>query len=269
MLPISKFCQICTLSLLALGAIFSRPGWSDEQPVDNLILSESLCQKVVSEAVAKINAGNWQISDRERQIFQQCRLKFAPPPDPQAPLPSATECVSLFKTVLQAGGDFKKLAQSTTIRQDRLFSLERCNEVVKVYYMTAGSMLPTLRVNDRIIIDRIVYRDRTPQRQDIIVFKPTQRLREEKYTAPFVNRIIGIPGDKVKIQNGKVYVNGKPIKEKYISEPPQYNHESVVVPPNSYFVLGDNRNNSYDSHYWGFVPRDLIVGKMIWKFGSK
>jgi signal peptidase I len=268
MLPFPKYLQIFAFSLVAWGALIDRPGWGDEQPVDNPILSESLCQKVFTAAIAKARFSNWQISDRERRIFKQCRDKFAPPPDPNAPLPSAAECVSLFKAVLRVGGDLSKLSE-TDVRQDRLLSMERCGEVVKSYYMPAGSMLPTLQVNDRIIIDKTAYKDRTPQRGDIIVFTPNQRLRQENFKDPFIKRIIGLPGEIVKIKNGNVYINGKVLKENYISEPPEYDYQSPVIPVNSYFVLGDNRNNSYDSHYWGFVTHNLIVGKLIWTLGSK
>jgi signal peptidase I len=267
MLPLRKTLQLFVLSLVILGALIDRPGWGDET-TDSPILSESLCQKVFIDSIAKVNAGNWQISDRDRQIFKECRIKFAPPPNPNTPLPSATECVSFVETVLQVQGDLSKLSE-TTVRQDRLLSLERCGEVVKSYYMPAGSMLQTLQVNDRIIIDKTAYQERSPQRRDIIVFNPTNKLRQEKFNDPFIKRIIGLPGETVKIQNGKVYINGKPLTEKYISESPQYTYEPVVIPANSYFVLGDNRNNSYDSHYWGFVPRDLIIGKMIWKLERK
>jgi signal peptidase I len=267
MLPLRKTLQLFVLSLVILGALIDRPGWGDET-TDSPILSESLCQKVFTDSIAKVNAGNWQISDRDRQIFKECRIKFAPPPNPNTPLPSATECVSFVETVLQVQGDLSKLSE-TTVRQDRLLSLERCGEVVKSYYMPAGSMLQTLQVNDRIIIDKTAYQERSPQRRDIIVFNPTNKLRQEKFNDPFIKRIIGLPGETVKIQNGKVYINGKPLTEKYISESPQYTYEPVVIPANSYFVLGDNRNNSYDSHYWGFVPRDLIIGKMIWKLERK
>jgi signal peptidase I len=268
MLPLHKSLPIFALSLVTLGAIIDRPAWGD-LPADNPILSESLCQKVFQDAIARArSSGNWQISERERQIFKDCRTKFAPPPDPNAPLPSAAECLSLVKVVLQTGGDLNKLSEAG-IQQERFLSMERCGEVVKSYYVAAGSMLPTLQAKDLIMIDKTAYQITKPQRGDIIAFNPTTRLRQEKYEKPFVKRIIGIPGYKVKIQNGKVYINGKPLREKYILEPPRYNHELVIVPANSYFVLGDNRNNSYDSHYWGFVTRDLIVGKMIWKLETK
>jgi signal peptidase I len=268
MLPIHKSVQLFALSVVIFCTTIDRPGWSDEQPSDQPILSESLCQKVFTDAIAKARSGNWQMSDRERQIMKQCRDKFAPPPNPNAPLPSASECVAIVKAVFQGQVDLNKLSE-VNLTQDNFLSLERCGEVVKSYYMPAGSMLPTVKVNDRFLIDLTAYKTLPPQRGDIIIFNPTEQLKRENFKDKFLKRIIGIPGDRVKVQNGKVYINGKPIKETYISEPPLYDYKSVIVPANSYFVLGDNRNNSYDSHYWGFVPRNLIVGKMIWKFGNK
>lgn len=268
MLPIPKYLQVFALSLVTLSAIIDRPAWGDT-PTDSPILSESLCQKVFKETVERVRSDrNWRISERERQIFKDCRTKFAPPPNPNAPLPSAAECLSLVKAVFQVGGDLNKLAE-TDLRQDRLMSMERCSEVIKSYYIPAGSMLPTLKINDRIIIDKTAYQNRAPQRGDIIVFNPTAQLRREKFKEPFIKRIIGLPGETVKVKSGKVYINGKLLAENYLDEQPQYQYRSGVIPKNSYFVLGDNRNNSYDSHYWGSVPRELIIGKLIWKLDSK
>jgi signal peptidase I len=264
MLPLHKSLSIFVLSLVTLSAILDRPAWSDVS-ADNPILSESLCQKVLQESLASARAGNWQLSTQDRRIMKQCRDKFSAT-EPNTPLPTASQCVSFFRKVLQ--GNLDPLTE-TDSSEERSQSLTRCNEIVISYNMPAGSMLPTLKINDRIIFDKTAYKVRLPRRGDIIIFNPTDRLRREKFQDKFLKRIIGIPGDKVKIQNGKVYINGKLLKEKYILEPPRYTHELVTVPANSYFVLGDNRNNSYDSHYWGFVSRDLIVGKLIWKLESK
>jgi signal peptidase I len=78
--------------------------------------------------------------------------------------------------------------------------------------------------------------------------------------------VIGLPGEKIEVKNGTVFVNGQPLAEKYIEEEPQYDYGPVEVPTNQYLVLGDNRNNSYDSHYWGFVPRDNLIGKAAVRF---
>lgn len=135
------------------------------------------------------------------------------------------------------------------------------NFVLESRYIPAGSMLPTLQINDRLIIDKWGYRFQEPQRGEIVVFLPTEKLRQQSFKDAFIKRIIGMPGEKVEVKGGKVYINNKVLEENYIEEPPNYSFGSVTVPPNSYFVLGDNRNNSYDSHYWGFVPRANIIGK--------
>jgi signal peptidase I len=133
--------------------------------------------------------------------------------------------------------------------------------VPEARYIPASSMMPTLQINDRLVVDKLGYRFKLPQRKDIIVFNATARLEQQNFKDAFIKRIIGLPGETVEVKAGKVYINGQPLPEDYISEPPQYEYGPTKIPPNSYFVLGDNRNNSYDSHYWGFVPQDRIIGR--------
>ncbi|HEY9875256.1 MAG TPA: signal peptidase I [Candidatus Obscuribacterales bacterium] len=138
--------------------------------------------------------------------------------------------------------------------------------VAEARYIPSGSMLPTLQINDRLIIDKLSYRFKSPVRGDIVVFAPTEALEKQNFHDAFIKRVIGTPGDKVEVKGGRVYVKDQPLKEKYIEEEPNYNWGPVTVPPDSYLVLGDNRNNSYDSHYWGFVPREKIIGRAIVRF---
>jgi len=138
--------------------------------------------------------------------------------------------------------------------------------VAEARYIPSGSMLPTLEINDRLIIDKLGYHFKDPQRGDIIVFSPTPALQKENFKDAFIKRVIGLPGDKVQVKLGVVYVNDQPIQEQYIQEQPNYDYGPVVVPENQYLVLGDNRNNSYDSHYWGFVPRENIIGQAVIRF---
>ncbi len=135
--------------------------------------------------------------------------------------------------------------------------------VAEARYIPSGSMEPTLQINDQLIIDKISYDFENPQRGDIVVFNPTKTLLKENYHTAFIKRIIGLPGEKVDVKNGRVYINNHPLKENYIAAKPDYQWGPVIVPPDSYVVLGDNRNNSYDSHYWGFVPRRKIIGRAI------
>lgn len=138
--------------------------------------------------------------------------------------------------------------------------------IAEARYIASGSMQPTLQINDRLIINKLAYRFRAPERGDIVIFSPTEALQRENVRDAFIQRIIGLPGDKVEVKSGQVYINDLPLDETYISDRPKYQWGPQIVAPNSYFVLGDNRNNSYDSSYWGFVPRENIIGKATQRY---
>ncbi len=152
--------------------------------------------------------------------------------------------------------------------------------VAEARYIPTGSMLPTLQINDRLIIDKWSYRFQEPQRGDIILFFAPQRAvicstsssipdRGESWPdlpGAFIHRIIGLPGDKVEVKREQVYINNKTFQEKYIAEAPIYQFGPVTVPAKSYLVLGDNRNNSCDSHLWGPVRRENIIGKVTKRY---
>lgn len=138
--------------------------------------------------------------------------------------------------------------------------------VAEARYIPSSSMEPTLQINDRLIIEKISYHLKPPQRGDIVVFNPTDALINQNFKDAFIKRIIGVPGDKVEVNNGTVFVNGAALKESYIAQKPNYRYGPKTVPEGQYLVLGDNRNNSYDSHYWGFVPKDKLIGRAAVRF---
>lgn len=136
--------------------------------------------------------------------------------------------------------------------------------VAEARYIPTGSMEPTLQINDRLMIEKISYRLNPPQQGDIVVFRPTEGLLQvapDQHNAAFIKRVIGVPGDTVQVMNGQVLVNGIAIEEDYIKAAPDYQWGPNIVPEASYLVLGDNRNNSLDSHIWGYVPQDNIIGR--------
>jgi signal peptidase I len=128
--------------------------------------------------------------------------------------------------------------------------------VAQAYYIPTPSMVPTLKINDRIMTSKLTYKFADIKRGDIVVFNPPLK---SKY--PYVKRVIGLPNETISINNSIVYINGKPLKEPYISELPINEFESYKIPANNIFLMGDNRNNSYDSRYWGAISINNIIGK--------
>jgi len=117
-------------------------------------------------------------------------------------------------------------------------------------------MEPNLKEDQHILINKAAYFFHSPQRGDVIIFR-YPRDREQIY----VKRIIAIPGDTIEIKDGIVYINGSPCEEPYVSSDTEGGLPKQTIPPDRYFVMGDNRNGSWDSRYWGTVPRGDIIGK--------
>jgi signal peptidase I len=135
-------------------------------------------------------------------------------------------------------------------------------------YIPSESMLPTLEIGDRLIVEKLSYYSHPPQRGDIIVFVPPPQLQEQGFGTDqaFIKRVIGLPGDTVEIKSGRVFINQQLLTEPYIVEAPNYLMSPMVVPPAELFVMGDNRNNSNDSHVWGFLPNANIIGHACFRF---
>jgi signal peptidase I len=129
------------------------------------------------------------------------------------------------------------------------------------------SMVPTLKVGDRLLANNIIYRIRAPRRGEVVIFKYPEDPKRD-----FVKRMIGLPGEKIMIKDGNIYINGQEVNSERITSRYYYNEGyyanglEIEIPPGSYYVLGDNSINSRDSRYWGFVPAENLVGKAVFTY---
>ena len=150
--------------------------------------------------------------------------------------------------------------------------------VVQAFKIPSGSMLPTLLIGDHLLVNKFIYGIRVPFTGDLLVplNKPKQgdvvvfRFPKDR-SVDYIKRVIGTPGDTVEVRNKKVYINDEPLDDPHahLSSPtilnasssPRDNFGPVLVPEDRIFVMGDNRDNSYDSRFWGFVDQKDILGK--------
>jgi signal peptidase I len=159
--------------------------------------------------------------------------------------------------------------------------------VVQAFKIPTGSMEPNLLVGDHLLVNKLVFAPggaersllptRDVRRGDIVVFKYPEDTERD-----FIKRVIGLPGDTLELKDRKIHINGTPIDEPYAHYLPRPEggfgemtsadvrdaYGPVVVPANAYFVMGDNRDNSQDSRYWGFLPRDLVKGRALFIYWS-
>jgi signal peptidase I len=155
--------------------------------------------------------------------------------------------------------------------------------VIQTFSIPSGSMLPTLQIGDRIIVDKLSYHLHGVHRGDVVVFR-RPALEEQNY-ADLVKRVVGLPGETISSSGGQVYINGKVLSEPWLpSGPnsttgvlqpdahPQFNLPGpVTIPAGDYFVMGDNRTSSQDSRFFGPIPQSLIVGRavaVVWPLGQ-
>jgi len=180
------------------------------------------------------------------------------------------------KRALKKKSTFREYAEAAVIAI--ILALFIRTFVVQAFKIPSGSMEPTLLVGDHILVNKFLYGIKIPfinktlipisepKQNDVIVFiYPVDRSKD------FIKRVIGLPGDEIRIVGKTIYINGKPYQDKhghysemgpgYGSQPESYPYGHVTVPDGHLYVMGDNRNHSYDSRYWGFVPLKDVKGK--------
>ncbi|MCD4785858.1 MAG: signal peptidase I [Candidatus Eremiobacteraeota bacterium] len=131
----------------------------------------------------------------------------------------------------------------------------------RTFYIPSGSMIPTLKVKDYILVNEFIYKLKEPTYGDVVVFKPPPEANAEG--KDFIKRVMALEGDTISVRGGKVFINGEAKDEPYVEFEPDYYYPPMKVPSGNLFVMGDNRPSSADSHVWGFLPVKNVVGKAV------
>jgi len=154
--------------------------------------------------------------------------------------------------------------------------------VVEPRYIPSASMFPTFEIGDQLAIEKVSTLARTPRPSEVVLFKPPREAVDEMRRRGFspnfgkddfrlgrevyIKRVVAGPGDTVQVRAGLVFVNDQPLDEPYLQERPKYDLPATTVPKDQLFVLGDNRNRSFDSHVWGFLPVKNVIGHAILRY---
>jgi signal peptidase I len=135
--------------------------------------------------------------------------------------------------------------------------------VMEAFWIPSASMVPTLEIGDRVLVNKFIYRFTEPHRGDIIVFESVDNPKED-----LIKRVVGVPGDKIAVRGGKLFLNGEPQKEPYTNKklPDRSFFAKTKVPKDHVFVMGDNRANSADSRVFGPLPEKNIEGEAFLRF---
>ena len=179
--------------------------------------------------------------------------------EPTQPCAEAAEAPSGRAVVLLGQLRYELIAWFKTLASAAVYATLIVTFGFQVARVEGMSMAPTLEDQDRLIVNKLIYRFESPRRSDIVMlYYP---LDPDK---SFVKRVMGEEGDTVRVVDGRVYVNDVPVPDDYV--PSEYrSHDDwgpQVIPEGYYFVMGDHRNNSSDSRHWGFVPKKYIIGKV-------
>jgi signal peptidase I len=215
-----------------------------------------------------------------RYDYERMRVSMGRPDEPVVTATDGQPATAPLETTRRRKSVVREYVEAIAIAI--LLALVIRTLIVQAFTIPSGSMMETLLVGDYILVNKFLFGPelpltdyrlpalRVPHRGDIIVFKYPQDEKRD-----FIKRIVATPGETVQVRGHEVLINGRPLDEPYVRRSPTalshagssgfcgyaYGCESLVVPPDSYFVMGDNRDNSQDSRYWGFVKRDKIKGK--------
>lgn len=194
----------------------------------------------------------------------------APPAPPVPPVPSAGD-----RQEERAGRPARWLVEWAAVFVGAvLLAVGVRTYVAQMFYIPSGSMLPTLQIGERIVVDKLAYKLGPIHRGDVVVF--SRPPLEQANFKDLVKRVIGLPGETIASVDGRITIDGRPLAEPWLPTPPPPSLPSNVaepfslqhpfrIPAGEYYVMGDNRTDSADSRYFGPIPADIIVGRMAFK----